>query len=289
MTHRSFLWSRLFLIGLVASTAVLTVAGIAATYFQLGPEWDAALDGICAAAFAGIAGFALATSQMASAMAETLRGHAKHAAAFKLALLISVVCGLISLGGVHLAAVQLDLDWRLLDVGGFLLAFVKPAQSFVIEAARAASLADAEAAAMREAELETERMRERLASAERIAEARAPAPPPQITAPTVVSFNAEREKRRPKKKKGQARLAKAAAAAMAATAPLPAFADQPPAIVQDAAPLARPAGWKPSLDDLERASEELARRGINVSQRTLAAHMGCSRRQIRLAQGDPHA
>lgn len=143
---RSFVLARWLVAALVVCTALLTVSGIAAQYFDLGPEWNARLEMACAASFAGIAVFALATSQVAAAMAQTLSKSKEHKLAFRMAAGCTLVTGAISVGGAHMGALVLGLNPVLVDIGGLLLAFVKPCMSFVAEACdeieRAAALVE---------------------------------------------------------------------------------------------------------------------------------------------------
>lgn len=131
---RSFVLARWLVAALVVCTALLTVSGIAAQYFDLGPKWNSIIRMCCAASFAGIAVFALATSQVAASMAQTLSKSDGHKLAFRMAVACTLVTGAISVGGAHMGAVALGLDPLLVDIGGFLLAFVKPSMSYVSEA-----------------------------------------------------------------------------------------------------------------------------------------------------------
>lgn len=299
MKERSFIWSRVFLIGLVVSTAVLTVAGVLATYFvALLPDgWEATLTLICAAAFAGIAGFAMATSQMAAAMAQTLKGRAGQRVAFWMAVGCAVATGLISVGGVHLGAGVLGLDPLWLDIAGGALVIVKPSMAFITQACRDAVAADAAAAEAAEHALDRAAS-ERSANADRevllarlkqqpSGEGALPAPAnderPALPTPT-------RRARRPKRRN---RTARAAAAGVIATASAlggaAAFAEAPPAIVRADATPPRPAGYTPTLDEVEQAREALARRNLAPTQQAIADHIGCTRKGVRRALGDPHA
>lgn len=292
---RSFFWSKLFVGGLVLCTAALTVAGISAHYFDLGADWNATLDMICAGAFAGIAAFALATSQMAAAMAQALRGKPQFQTAFGFACACAVICGLISVGGAHMGALVLGLDWRVVDLGGFLLAFVKPAMSVVIEAAGEAARADAdEAKAKAEAEeaARIERLKAMdLESAERRAMIQSgaatqdgPASPPPAA---PINLASEREKRAQPPAKPKAKPsgkgAKIAAAVMGSAAALTgAAAAEPAAITRPAQP--EPQARTPSFEEMDRAIGELTARGALVSERSLARHIGVRRIDIRRAK-----
>lgn len=143
---RSFVLARWLVAALVFCTALLTVSGIASQYFDLGPEWNPRLKMACAASFAGIAVFSLATSQVAASMAQTLSKSEHHVAAFRMAVGCTLVTGAISVGGAHMGAIVLGLDPLLVDIGGLCLAFVKPCMSFVAEACdeieKAAKLAE---------------------------------------------------------------------------------------------------------------------------------------------------
>lgn len=290
MNKRSFLWSRIFLVGLVASCAVLTVAGIAATYVDLPAKWDGSLDAVCAVAFAGIAGFALGVSQMAAAMAVTLQGRREGVfCPFNLAVACSLVCGLISLGGIHLGAERLGLDPFWLDLAGGALCVVKPTMSYLTEAAREVStLAVQSRADAAEAAFYADRSESRALEAKRLetaAPAALPAPATSSAPPPV------RRQRTRNRRKGRNLIAKAATTIAIATgmgaAALPAHGETAaPAPVTSTERIARPA---PTLDDVERAREEMIRRGAKVTQETLAAHLGCSRKAVRKAIGDPHA
>lgn len=143
---RSFILARWLVAALVVCTALLTVSGIAAQYFDLGPDWNTRLEMACATSFAGIAVFALATSQVAASMAQTLSKSAEHRIAFRMAIGCTLVTAAISVGGAHMGAIVLGLDPFLVDAAGLCLAFVKPCMSFVSEAcaeiARAEALAE---------------------------------------------------------------------------------------------------------------------------------------------------
>lgn len=286
MDKRSFFWSRVFLLGLVASCAVLTVAGIAATYVDLPAEFaglEGSLDAICALAFAGIAGFALGVSQMAAAMAVTLRAPAHRQGplcAFNLAVGCSIICGFISLGGIHLGAERLGLDPFWLDVAGGALCLVKPTMAYLTEASREVSRLEAIArAAASDAAFYADRDKGRDLEALRYSQP--PAQPQALPAPAPIRRQAKPRKRNRGVMRKVAEGVALAAAAATAGASAPAFAEAP-APIQGEAKLANP---RPSFDDVDRAKAALEARGVQVSQSALAAHIGCSRNAVRRALG----
>lgn len=292
MNKRSFFWSRVFLIGLVASCAALTVAGIAATYVELPAEFaglERSLDAICAIAFAGIAGFALGVSQMAAAMAVTLSGESHRKGlfcAFNLAVACSLVCGFISLGGIHLGAERLGLDPLWLDIAGAALCLVKPTMSFITEAARQESEAQAAAlTATTDAMFYADRADSRQLERDRLTKPEASALPAPEPKPAPVST------RRPAKRKKPSIARRAVAGVLMATAGAGGVAHAEPAPgagATEPTPISgveRSGNPRPSFDDVDRARGELERRGQNVTQDTLAAHIGCSRASVRRALG----
>jgi len=315
--ERSFFWSRVFVGGLVVCCAVLAVGGFLATFAILPAPWPSALRWLCVLAFAGVAGFSLGVAQMATAMAQALQGRPEHLIAFRLAIACAVLCGLVSLAGVHLGWCLISgrrdglPEWWVVDIAGALLGAVKPAMTFVIEACRSASRADV-AAAKAAADALDRAAAERAADADRQASlrraelaARAPAaaadaatdaPEKAATAAPVASLAAERAKRASAGQgackgsgkaqggahRGGALKAAVAAAATLSAASAPALAHEAAAapLSQPAATPARPAGYLPSLDEIEQAREALHRRGIVPAFRSVAGHIGCSRHAV---------
>jgi len=175
MERRAHIWAGWFVWGLLGATAALAVAGIAARFLPLDAADAKALEGFCVLALAGVAGFSLAVANSAATAISALAGKGKPIA-LGLAVIVAIITGLVSLAGVHLAWAVLTgqpdalPSWDAVHAAGFALAFVKPAQSFVIGAWREleqdAASADARAeldfrhqlALTREANLHAERM-----------------------------------------------------------------------------------------------------------------------------------
>lgn len=287
MNAQSFIWSRIFLIGLVSSCAVLTVAGVAARYFDLPPSWGLSVDllnDICALAFAGIAGFSLGVSQMAAAMAVTLKNEKRSGmlCPFNLAVFSAAVCGLISLGGVHLGAVQLGLDWRVLDLGGLALVAVKPIMSFVTEEARAISRRKVQEIKDRDEErFWKDRADSRALEQKRLGETGPQSPQDGATGASPEKVVRLQPKRSTAARKAAGVLMAAAAATSGAAAPAAAFPTEQAPVTAQARTVNRP-----TQADIERAVEALKARGVEApGSRSIAAYLGCSRHQVRLALG----
>lgn len=284
MQERSFIRAEASVLGLVVSTAALAVAGVLAFGPDPASQLGLSLKQACVIAFAGVIGFALWVSMAATQLAAILKGRAEHQVALKLAVGVAILCGMVSVAGAHLGfavfrgAPESLPAWWAVDLGGLGLGFVKPAMAFVIQAGREVSRAEiaaneAHEAAEARAAADRSLAADAAARAERLALA-APAPA-QIAAPSP----APKPKPKPKVNRG-ARVAMAAAAVLTPAAAGVAFADQAPAPISQTEIQAKPTGYRPSVDEIEQAREQLHRRGIVCSTRTVAAQIGCSRQAL---------
>lgn len=139
MKEYRFSW---FLVGgLLVSTAALCFCGVFPLFLPMPADAALTLRFLCVFAFAAVATFALATSQVAMTAAQhALERRKDFPATFGCAVVCAVICGLVSIGGVHLSWTFLTLGnphlaamvgW--VDFGGFMLGVVKPLMAFVIE------------------------------------------------------------------------------------------------------------------------------------------------------------
>lgn len=139
MDKRDFWLAKLSVGGLLISTAVLVVAGVLSLFGQIIGDWAPVLKAACILGFAGIAGFALAVAQAAASCAQVLDGE-EFTGARRVAYLCAAITGAVSLAGVYLGDAVLNghpVTLPPLEVmlfAGFLLAFIKPAMTFVITA-----------------------------------------------------------------------------------------------------------------------------------------------------------
>ncbi len=252
----------------------MAVVGILTMFNALPDDLVPFMRFVLIVAAAGVAAFALITAQMATAMAQVLLGSDEHRLALKLSIACALLCGLVSLAGVHLGWAVLsnhpeDLPpWWAVDLGGLGLMFVKPAQAFVIEACRAVErdrlnalhAADAERqdkAAERRAKLESDALERR-----RLEAAKNDTPPSSIVRLSDV---------RPKPHKGRRVVAAVMTGAAALTGAHGAAAVQPPQIEQAAQ--RPPEHRRPSMDEIDTAREALHARGQTPSYRTVAEHL----------------
>jgi len=273
MDKRDFMLAKISVGGLLLSTAVLVVAGVLSLFGELIGPLAPYLKGACILGFAGIAGFALAVAQAAASCAQVLDGD-KYAGARGVAYVCAAITGAVSLAGVYLGDAVLNghpVTLPPLEVmlcAGFLLAFIKPAMTFVITACETKergridatdAIVQAKDARIATLERELRDLTRRLGASESAA-----SEPSQPTNVEVL------DKRRPRGGKG---LGTAVAATAAALTPLAATAHeaQPAAIVQAAerAPEAR----QPALEEIEDARYQLNLRGVRPSLRTVAAHL----------------
>lgn len=139
MDKRDFMLAKISVGGLLLSTAVLVVAGVLSLFGELIGPLAPFLKGACILGFAGIAGFALAVAQAAASCAQVLDGD-EYAGARGAAYICAAITGAVSLAGVYLGDAVLNghpVTLPPLEVmlfAGFLLAFIKPAMTFVITA-----------------------------------------------------------------------------------------------------------------------------------------------------------
>lgn len=144
-TERSYPWSTFCAWGLTGSVAVLGVAGAVAMF-----EPAANLDGVCVAAFAAMAAFAIAGANNAAAAAmhalsaggswrtwhwPTLAPAIVCAVGFAVASNIGVHLGWAILAANAAQPQHLPPPWQI-DVAALFLCFAKPAMTWVIEGRR---------------------------------------------------------------------------------------------------------------------------------------------------------
>lgn len=175
-------WSWLFVGGLLVSTGALCFCGVFPLFLPLEADAALALRTACVFAFAGVAIFALATSQVAMTAAQhALERRKEFPATFACSIACAVICGLVSIGGVHLSwhfltigRPDLQAMWVAVDIGGFLLGIVKPLMAFVIEGRKRLDRIDAaEKDAQERADARARTDADRASANARVAEAQA--------------------------------------------------------------------------------------------------------------------
>ena len=139
MDARDFTLEKAAVLGLLLCTGALAVAGVLSLFGTVVLGAAPILKTVCIFAMAGMAGFSLFVAQSAASCAQLLDGDDVKHARF-IAYFCEIVTGLVSVAGVYLGDAILrghhaeppPLEAML--VGGFLLAFIKPAMSYVITA-----------------------------------------------------------------------------------------------------------------------------------------------------------
>lgn len=296
-------WSWLFVGGLLASTGALCFCGVFPLFLPLEADAALALRTACVFAFAGVAVFALATSQVAMTAAQhALERRKEFPATFACSIACAVICGLVSIGGVHLSwhfltigRPDLQAMWVAVDVGGFLLGIVKPLMAFVIEGRkRLDRIVAAEKEAQERADARARMDADRAAANARVAEANAltaqalrepQEPVPAAAAPTHRTTAEQRSPHAPRRTaqgsnarpghnarpvRGAVRTAARTAAGVgAALIPTAAAADAPAAIVQQAETVSR----KISEAEIIAACLSLRQRGITPSFRLVSQEL----------------
>lgn len=170
-----------------------------------------------------------------------------------------------------------------LEPGLFLLAEHVREGREVLRVAHAKAEAEEREALARARERDALADRERAERLARDAAPRAPAP-----ASNVVTFRKPAAAAKKRKPGAVRKIAAGVAAVSALGAALPAAAADAPAPISGAE---RVGNRAPTFDDIDRARYELRNRGIKPTDRTLSAHIGCSRHAIWRAwpQGEPLA
>ncbi len=236
---RSYRWSSRFVVGLIAATAALTVAGALATFLPLSQEWRDCLYAVCVIALASAAGLALAVSNAAVTLAQhILATDPKRSGTLAMAIGCAIATGLVSIGGVHLGWELLvsrtgrigGIETWMVDLAGLALGVVKPAMSWVIAACCEIDAAEAKQADAVEADRAHSKDMLRIESMARVEEARARAAQP------VIDFAAEKQVREWK----PAAKPRPASRRVAETAALAALAAATPAAASPADRLAPP-------------------------------------------------
>lgn len=294
---RSYASTKAAVGGLIVSTAVLTVAGIAAMFLDLGDRAGAAFQFACVGALAAVAVFALFVSYDAARAARRCAGKPNARGTLRAAVFCAVVCGAVSLVGVHLAWLLLVESasptlrahlppWWVVDLGGLLLAIVKPMMGWVTEeceqldaeerrAEEAAEAVRRDAAAAAERTLRHEERLAQIAAGAASATRVAETPPPAATVTDIATARPRRRNRMVET------LALAGVAAMSANA-APAATPPAPIVETQAAP---DAARLPRLtqDDIRRAVAALDAKNVRVSYRNVAAELGRPRSQVERA------